>query len=285
MIFLQLLLILHSAHFSQSLATQNYCVAIVSESEFKLPNISCISSHCNSEPSLIIQQPSDVVEVLASVITSQYFPGQRYSAHNFTAAVIGVVGIIDWETAKFLNELVSRSNLNITIVAAVAPSTSTPEASVPNLLNIDPLLGYIEATISLFSQWNWTRIGYISADYDYYHYSATKILSLERYAVEFVTLSYSHRSLEVLRYIDIQIIVITMEEHYVCSLLEQAASLNLIGPDYAWIVVSHNFGDVPACYTAFDSIFFLKTTTEDNGETMHWSPFSNTLYNSLLAIA
>ena len=49
--------------------------------------------------------------------------------------MIGVVGDLDSSAARIIHTLASRSNLNITLVAAVAPSTFLP-VPLPNVLDI-----------------------------------------------------------------------------------------------------------------------------------------------------
>ena len=90
--------------------------------------------------------------------------------------VVGVVGDIDFKTASILHTLASWSNLTLTLVAAVAPSTFLPVTNfdLPNLLDIHPLSHYIETIVSFIDAWNWSRIGLIRDDTLYYQY-ATEI--------------------------------------------------------------------------------------------------------------
>ena len=91
--------------------------------------------------------------------------------------VIGVVGDLDLKTANIIYTLISRANLSITLVSAVAPSTFLPTTNLvlPNLLHMNPLTHYVEALATFFDHLNWTRIGLISDDTDYYEFAAELI--------------------------------------------------------------------------------------------------------------
>ena len=91
--------------------------------------------------------------------------------------VIGVMGDLDLKTASIIHTLASRANLSITLVSAVAPSTFLPTTNLvlPNLLHMNPLTHYVEALAAFLDHLNWTRIGLISDNTDYYEFTAELI--------------------------------------------------------------------------------------------------------------
>ena len=163
--------------------------------------------------------------------------------------VIGVVGDFDSSAARIIHTLASRSNLNITLVAAVAPSTFLPvtNLALPNVLDMNPLVHYIKALVSFIDQLNWTRIGLIS-DGSHYHQFAADLFQTELlddfdiFVAPYIRLDKDSdilHALKIIKEYDTQIILITMDRASTCLLLEEARRMDMIWPDYAWIVIDY----------------------------------------------
>ena len=81
---------------------------------------------------------------------------------------------MDSETARIIHTLAKRSSLNITLVSAVTPTTFQPlmNVSLPNVLDMNLLIHYIQTLISFTDQLNWTRVGLIGDGTYYYQFKA-----------------------------------------------------------------------------------------------------------------
>ena len=158
---------------------------------------------------------------------SRMTDGEYYCEDN-----IGVIGDIDRKTANILHTLASRSNFNLTLVAAIAPSSFVPVTglSLPTVLVMKPLSHYIEAIVSFVDQWNWTRIGLISDDSLYYQYAAELLLEKlkENNHTEVTPIltvnnnSSIVRSIQTVKEYNTYIIVVTMKQDHACLVLEEA---------------------------------------------------------------
>ena len=167
--------------------------------------------------------------------------------------VIGVVGDVDSKTAGILHTLASRSNLSLTIVSAVAPSTFLPvtHLPLPNVLDMRPLSHYLQAIVSFIQQWNWTRIGLISDDSYYYQY-ATELLQKKlrndpsRFLTPFLTVSgYSNhtKTIQSVREYGTHVVIISADVPTTCALLREADNSLSLWPEYAWLVANLASGE------------------------------------------
>ena len=180
--------------------------------------------------------------------------------------VIGVVGDLDSTTARITHTLASRSNLNITVVAAVAPSTFLPvtNLALPHVLDMNPLVHYIEALVSFTEQLNWTRIGLISDGSHYHEFAAELFQTQLLYDFNITVAPYVRldnnsetiMALQMVQEFETRIIFLSMDAATACSVLEEAQKLDMLWPEYAWIVFDYtsNF----ACSFDLEGVIFLK---------------------------
>ena len=211
-------------------------------------------------------------EVLLRVFNRSYirYPASktRRNDSKFCEDNIGVIGDIDRNTANILHTLASRSNFNLTLVAAIAPSSFVPVTglSLPNLLVMKPLSHYIEAIVSFVDQWNWTRIGLISDDSLYYQYAAELLLEKlkENNHTEVTPIltvnnnSSIVRSIKTVKEYNTYIIVVTMKQDHACLVLEEAEKENMVWRKYAWIVLSERSeAKTLVCKDSLQGVFLL----------------------------
>ena len=118
-----------------------------------MPNVSSTEIEIKNGGTLkfVVIDTKPVYETLLHFIKFFYFN----QAGTGCSEVVGVVGDIDFKTASILHTLASRSNLTLTLVAAVAPSNFLPvtNLALPNLLDIHPLSHYIETIVSFIDEW------------------------------------------------------------------------------------------------------------------------------------
>ena len=182
--------------------------------------------------------------------------------------IIGVVGDIDSSEASIIHTLASRSNLNITLVSAVASSTSLPvtNLALPNVLDMNPLVHYIKALVSFTDQLNWTRIGLIS-DGSHYHQFAADLFQtqlLDNFGISAAL--YIHwnknssivQALKIIKKYETQIILTTMDEASTCLLLEEARRMDMTWPEYAWIVIDYTSDFTPGYNCELEGVIILK---------------------------
>ena len=170
--------------------------------------------------------------------------------------VIGVVGDLDLKTASIIHTLASRANLNITLVSAVAPSTFLPTTNLvlPNLLHMNPLTHYVEALAAFFDHLNWTRIGLISDDTDYYEFAAElvqqKLLeNPKRRIVPFVRMSERDnrtKTIQTFKDYNTDVIIVLTNNQVACSLIQEVKNFGLTWPEYAWIFFDISFSSLLA---------------------------------------
>ena len=156
--------------------------------------------------------------------------------------VVGVVGDVDFKTASILHTLASRSNITLTLVAAVAPSTFLPvtNLALPNLLDIHPLSHYIETIISFIDEWKWSRIGLIRDDTLYYQYAAEMLHTGANKTItpNFIVSKFGHQVLKQVGEYGTYIFVLSLNTETALSILKEAQELGYSWPEYAWIVFS-----------------------------------------------
>lgn len=195
-----------------------------------------------------------VVDFVSRAFSDQH---QHEGAH--CSEIIGVVGDIDAKTAGIVHTLVSRANLNVTLVSAVAPSSvslPTTNLVLPNLLDMNPLTHYIDALVTFCDQLKWTRIGLISDDNHYYTFAAEllqqKLLeNPERTITPFVRIGERDnrsKSIQTFKEYETDVIVISTSDEVACSLIQEAGKAGFMWPRYAWILLDVSFNPLPeAC--------------------------------------
>ena len=159
--------------------------------------------------------------------------------------IIGIVGVIDSTIAKFATNC--NLNLNVTLVAALTPPPSLPVtdlSTLPNVLDLNPLSHYIQATVSFIEQWNLTCITVISED-TYYHQYAAELLYKEllqdsKREVSPMLVRTRYNSTKIVQGIEergVRVLILSTTKELACGMLGEARKLNLIWPQYAWIVI------------------------------------------------
>ena len=254
----------------------------------------------NKDAITFIEVSSEIEqEILVEFISSEYENGYPCSE------VIGVVGDLDSSTASIIHTLASRSDLNITLVAAVAPSTFLPvtNLALPNVLDMNPLVHYIEALVSFTDQLNWTRIGLISDDALYHQFAAElfkkQLLNKKGGFVSPSINLYSfyndiHHALEQIQNYDTRVILISIDEESACLLLEEARRMNLIWPRYAWILLDYESSFISRANCSLEGVVILKHIIPNHSEDditicnescrILNSSHSKVLYDSVLAV-
>ncbi len=215
--------------------------------------------------------------------------------------VIGVVGDLDFKAAKIIHTLASRSNLNVTQVAAVTSSNFQPflmdrgDQDIPNVLDMNPLIHYIEALISFTDSLNWTRIGLISDD-THYHQFAAELLQIQlkddlrRTVVPYIRLhkgNVFHRALQVTQEYGTHIMIISMDKVAACLLLEEAQKMGLTWPDYAWIILDSESSlsfDVSCHHNGVITVkdYSIKEQNTDMSHVTHCSGNRSEIFSSVI---
>ena len=184
--------------------------------------------------------------------------------------VIGVVGDLDFSTASIIDTLASRPYLNTTLVASIAPSTFLPvtNLALSNVLDMNPLVHYIEALISFTDQLNWTRIGLISDDILYYQFAAELFnRQLPHDVAPSIYMSNASDTLQQIQEYDTRIIFASIKEASVCSLLEEARKMDLVWPTFAWILLDYESGFTSRARCSLEGVIILEQTLPNsNGE-------------------
>ena len=253
--------------------------------------------------------PSNIEHEILVDIISRAFQINSAKSGRHCSEVIGVVGDLDSTTASIIHTLASRSNLNITLVAAVAPSTFLPvtNLALPHVLDMNPLVHYIEASISFTDQLIWTRIGLIS-DGSHYHEFATELFqtqlfkNYERSIVPYII--YADNSdfvytLQKIKESKTQVIVISMDGNNACLLIEEAKKMDMRWPEYAWLFLDYKANFISTATCDMEGIIILssnETTFPDTGscnssiDTQLMRMFSSlcnyskVLYDSVMAV-
>ena len=216
----------------------------------------------NSEVKFAI--PSFVVSTLGNVTGSE------------CSEVIGVVGDVDSKTAGILHTLASRSNLSLTIVSAVAPSTFLPvtHLPLPNVLDMRPLSHYLQAIVSFIQQWNWTRIGLISDDSYYYQYAAELLMKQlsqdgNKVITPLITVTENGRfsdTLDDIRQHKTYVSVILSHGEFICSLLDETAKHDLTWPEYAWLILDVNGESTPCTDSSMEGVIQVSEKLESDAD-------------------
>ena len=269
---------------------------------------------CNSNVTIAISTesiklltvPSDIEhEVLVDLVSRQF----QLDSLDYCpcSEVIGVVGDIDSTTASIIHTLASRSNLNITLVAAVAPSTLMPvtNLALPNVLDMNPLVHYIEALVSFIDQLNWTRIGLIS-DGSHYHGFATELFQVQKRSIAPYIYADNnsdfHYTLQKIKEYKTQVIVVFMEENNACLLIEEAKMMNMQWPEYAWLFLDYKASFISSATCDLEGVIILSSNETGLSDTAAGScnssiqmmryenmfsslcNYSKVLYDSVLAV-
>jgi hypothetical protein len=150
--------------------------------------------------------------------------------------------------------MASRSNVTLTLVSAVAPSTFLPVTGLvlPGLLDLQPLSQYIEAIVSFVDHWGWTRIGLIRDDTPYYHYAAELLHKKPSGTTRTIPPGLTVTNIggnvcSVMRQVKeygTQIFILSMGGETALLVLEEVGRLGYSWPEYAWIVFSIDITDI-----------------------------------------
>ena len=177
--------------------------------------------------------------------------------------VIGVVGDIDSSTVSIIHTLASMSNLSITLVAAVAPSTFLPvtNLALPHVLDMNPLVHYIEALVSFTDQLNWTRIGLIS-DGSHYHEFAAELFQVQRKIAPYIYAQNNsdfHYTLQKIKEYKTQVIVISMDGNNACLLIEEAKKMDMRWPEYVWLFLDYKASFISTATCDLEGVIILSS--------------------------
>ena len=228
-------------------------------------------TQCNSNVTIAISTesiklltvPSDIEhEVLVDLVSRQF----QLDSLDYCpcSEVIGVVGDLDSTTASIIHTLASRSNLNITLVAAVAPSTFLPvtNLALPHVLDMNPLVHYIKALVSFTDKLNWTRIGLIS-DGSHYHEFATELFQVQKRSIAPYIYtddnSDFHYTLQKIKEYKTQVIVISMDGNNACLLIEEAKKMDMRWPEYAWLFLDYKASFISTATCDLEGVIILSS--------------------------
>ena len=250
-----------------------------------------------------MEENIDLIQVSGGEIVFEFISRALQCKNNnisncTCSEVIGVIGDLDIATASIIHTLASRSNLNITLVAAVAPSTIlsvTKLATLPHVLDMNPLVHYIEALVSFTDQLNWTRIGLISDGSRYHEYVAEtfqkELLSnFGRFVVPYIRLHQTidfGRVLTAIKEYETHVVFISMDEVLACLLLKEARKMDMIWPSYAWILLTWKPNFILEALCDFEGVILLKDNSTGektcNGSCSLYFQYRN-FYDSALAV-
>ena len=269
-----------------------------------------VMSNSQAETLHLITTYSNVAHGTVVELASRVYCSMQLDYENISdcpcSEVIGVVGDLASSTASIIHTLASRYDLDITLVASIAPSTFLPvtNLALPNVLDMNPLVHYIEALISFTDQLNWTRIGLISDNSHYHHYAAelfqTQLLDKYKiFAAPNIHVNHNpdiSRILQQVREYSTKVILLSMDEAYVCLLLEQARTTDMQWPNYAWIIFDYKPDYISTASCSLEGALVLKNllnngnTNVSNCNRHDANPlsslchYSKVLYDSVMAV-
>ena len=231
---------------TEPLETVNCILSPLQDSAVPLAGQMNVSSIESDEASKIV-----VIRTKPEFGTLMHFVSSFFHSNQARAdcsEVVGVVGDVDYKTASILHTLASRSNLTLTLVASVAPSTFLPvtNLALPNLLDIHPLSHYIETIVSFIGEWRWSRVGLIRDDTLYYQYAAEMLHAKLAEASKTISPNFSMKKsdlnirhlLQQAKEYNTHVFFLSMRTETAFLLLKEAQELDYIWPKYAWIVFS-----------------------------------------------
>ena len=125
---------------------------------------------------------------------------------------------------------------------------------------------YIKALVSFTDQLNWTCIGLISDGSHYHQFAAdlfqTQLLDdSDIFVAPYIRLDKDNDALHALKIIkehETQIILTTMDRASTCLLLEEARRMDMIWPEYAWIVIDYTSNFTPRHDCGLEGVIILK---------------------------
>lgn len=163
---------------------QNLCVLV---SHDLLPDLSCNEDCSQSKFDVTVGNMdnfdgyNDSVlllpfnsELKYTVLISYYKELYQSDNEGNCSEVIGIIGGLHSETVRIIHTLARRSTISTTLVAAQASFNFVPvnKWNLPNILDMNPLIYYIQTLISFTDYMNWTRIGLVSDNTYRHHYIA-----------------------------------------------------------------------------------------------------------------
>ena len=270
--------------------SQSQCIllALPSSQEYSLEN-SDTNFTADLHPSKFSElQFSTLVHYIAATSTT---PRDK----NNCSEVIGVVGDVDFVTAKIIYTLARRVNSNVTIVSSVTPTSSQPLMNTAglkllNVLDMNPLIHYIQTLISFTAELNWTRVGLISDGSIYYQYAADQLKQLVhnsgRAFIPYVRLDKDiefRQALETVQTYGTQIVILSMNRQAACSLLEEAREMDLIWPSYGWLFLDSESGVSLGDNCSQEGVITIKDHSIKSSD-MNFESDSSILFDSVLAV-
>ena len=236
-------------------------------------------------------QFSTLLQYIAAISTTPREQANVWS-ETHCSKMMGVVGDVDFVTAKIIHTLARRVNSNVTIVSSVTPTTYQPLMNLDflNVLDMNPLVHYIQTLISFTAELNWTRIGLISDGSIYYQYAADQLKQLVhssgRAFIPYVRLDKGiefRQALETVQAYGTQIVILSMNRQAACSLLEEAREMDLIWPSYGWLFLDSESGVSLGDNCSHEGVITIKDHSIKSSD-MNFESDSSILFDSVLAV-
>lgn len=164
----------------------------------------------------------------------------------FCSKVTGVIGNLDFKTAKIIEFLAFKTNHSIVQVAAVPPLNSLPVRQPLNsIVDMNPLSHHIECLVNFIKRLNWTRLALIVENANYYKYEAELLqkelllISGEIIISPFIIVSNTNSHKYVpwqVKQFGTNIAIVLASEITARSIVREALEFDLMWPSYAWIL-------------------------------------------------
>ncbi len=271
--------------------SQNQCILVPLQGKFNPEATTVILN--NDSITLIKVQRSNLLHYIipAGSLQEQVYINEATNCSE----VIGVIGEVDSRTASIVHTLARRLDLNITILSVVAPTTFLPLVNVnlANLLDMNPLIHYIQTLISFTDHLKWARVGLVS-DGTYYYQFAAQLLQdqSERTLVPYILLeenSILRQALQTIQEHETRVIIVSVKKQTACSLLKEARKMDLIWPKYGWLVLDSESGGSIKSTCDLEGVIMIKDfSTKDSGLDSQGTRFeriaSSVLLDSIYAI-
>ena len=226
----------------------------------------------------------------------------------FCSKVTGVIGNLDFKTAKIIEFLTFKTNQSVVQVAAVPPLNSLPVRQPLNsIVDMNPLSYRIECLVNFIKRLNWTRLALIVENANYYKYEA-ELLQKELLSISgeiiispFIIVSHTNSHKYVpwqVKQFGTNIVIVLASEITARSIVREALEFDLMWPSYAWIlhtsaemiidvnimegviIVDHySVKENQVASEIFEEICEYNSNTHEQ----HICNFQDVLYNSILA--
>ena len=286
-IILQLILVLPSIVSAQP---QTDCILVAYPLQSKQKESLKIVTSNNSSLKLVI-----INNNLEYAVVNHFVENTCQFCDHECCNVVGVVGDIDLKTASTILTLASRSNVRIPLVSSLLSPNFLPvtglDAPDIHVLDMTPLLHYIDCLISFLDRLNWTRIGLIT-DTSYYYSFTAEILQKQvhvnsgRIIAPFVQVGPGDSNRKVLSKVKeygTHVTVISASQEIACSLLQMALNDGFTWPDYAWIMYNLSILDQIYCDKELEGVIFFQDhfiyedTDKNHTIPKYWAHLNETL--------